>query len=100
MWTKTGIVALREADLKEVPEEVWSPGVTAARVADFYGNRLSSIPVELGQLTALRKLRLSHNLLPESGVPGGYFGSLRQLQVLAMSHNRSAAIVAQHISVA
>lgn len=87
LWAKTGIVALRDAGLRELPFQVSQAG-PAVQVVDIGGNRLHSIHSEFGALTTLQKLRLSHNLLQNSGLPEGLFSAFPQLQILAMAHNR------------
>ena len=89
LWCKTGIVALRDLKLTELPTEMFSSGcVEAVRVADLGGNQLSTLPESLGQLNRLQKLRLSLNNLTDSGMPwDSICGSLTQLVVFALDHN-------------
>lgn len=97
LWKKTGIVTLREAGLTALPPEVWHTGA-AAQVANFERNTLQTLSREFSQLTALQKLHLSHNQLTDGGVPSGVFAAFRQLQVLAISHNRHAFLHSPHIT--
>ena len=60
----------------------------AARVADFGDNALTMLPPALGALTALQRLRLSHNQLGAAGSLGAALAPLQQLVVLALDYNR------------
>ena len=87
VWDKTGIVALRGADLAELPNSLWAVGA-AARTADLGGNALTALPAGIAALTGLMRLRLSHNALESAGVPWEALASLQQLRMLALDHNR------------
>lgn len=84
-----GIASLRDEQLSSLPEELWSVG-PSARVADFGGNKLTTVPASLSALSALQRLRLSHNQLSDEGIPWPALAAMPQLAVLALDHNRSA----------
>ncbi len=88
MWAKTGVVSARDAGLSELPGSLWTVGA-AARTADLGGNSLTALPGSIAALTAITRLRLSHNALTSEGMPWDALASLLQLTVLALDHNRS-----------
>ena len=53
-WRKTGIVALRDLKLSDIPGEVFAAG-GAIRVADCGGNKLVALPPAISQLSNLQK---------------------------------------------
>ena len=57
-------------------------------MADFGDNTLTALPPALGALTALQRLRLSHNQLGAAGLLGAALAPLQQLVVLALDYNR------------
>lgn len=88
-WTKTGIVALRDLRLTQLPDEMFSPACAdAVRVADLGGNQLTALPPSFSHLHRLQKLRLSLNCLTDAGMPWESLVSLTQLVVLAIDHNK------------
>ncbi|GAB4818031.1 hypothetical protein N2152v2_005077 [Parachlorella kessleri] len=103
VWRKTGIASLRDLKLLQVPQEVLAPSLAGClRVLDLGGNQLAALPPALAQLSALQRLRLSHNAL---GVGVGDGGSeaeqqgvwgplmaLTQLVVLNLDHNRLTVV--------
>jgi internalin A len=87
-WTATGIVALRDAGLSELPSAALAVGA-AARVLDAAGNQLTELPEAMASLTSLQRLRLSANRLSAAGVPSALFDAWRRtLTVLALDDNR------------
>nr|XP_034575860.1 plant intracellular Ras-group-related LRR protein 7 isoform X3 [Setaria viridis] len=72
-WRSTGIVALRDARLKELPNEVLQVG-NSLRTLDLTNNKLVEIPQEVGGLVNMQRLVLA-------------VGSLSNLQQLSISHN-------------
>lgn len=90
-WQKTGIAALRDLQLSELPSELFgvAPGV---RVLDAGGNRLSALPPGITQLTGLQRLRLSINLLGDEGMRWAALAGLTQLAVLAADDNQLAEV--------
>ena len=84
-WAKTGIVALRDAGLTSLPEELWAAS-SHAQILDLTNNSLESLPEEMAQLNRLQKLSLSRNRLTD--VNNGLASMFQQLQVLNLSHYR------------
>nr|XP_034575861.1 plant intracellular Ras-group-related LRR protein 7 isoform X4 [Setaria viridis] len=77
-WRSTGIVALRDARLKELPNEVLQVG-NSLRTLDLTNNKL------VGSLSNLQQLSISHNslmCLPKS------VGDLRNMLILNVSDNK------------
>ena len=87
VWAKTGVISARDAGLSELPDILWAVGA-AARTADLSGNSLTALPAAVAMLTALTRLRLSHNALISEGMPWDGLAGLPQLTVLALDHNR------------
>ena len=88
-WQKTGIAALRDLQLAELPAELFSPQVASGiRVLDAGGNALAALPSALSQLTGLQRLRLSLNRLADIAV----LPQLTQLVILAADDNRLTAL--------
>lgn len=87
MWKKTGVVALRDAELQEIPEEVWREG-GAASSADFTNNCITRLPSEFSCMVSLKTLNLSRNALTKDGLQSGGFKGLFQLQKLSLQKNR------------
>lgn len=88
-WAATGIISLRDQQLQSVPEQLWQAQIAAkARAADLGGNRLETLPPEIGQLASLQRLRLSHNWLAEEGLPWEALAGLSQLATLVLDSNR------------
>ncbi|KAK3249987.1 leucine-rich repeat-containing protein [Cymbomonas tetramitiformis] len=82
-WQRTGIVALRDSDLKELPKAALALGPVARNI-DATNNRLEALPPEIGQLNALQRLVVSRNQL--RGVPAD-LGLLVQLKLLSLDNN-------------
>lgn len=94
-WAKTGIAALRDLKLTQLPGELFGAAVAAKlRVLDCGGNALSALPPALGTLTALQRLRLSLNRLDDAGLPPQLLAGLRQLAILALDDNRLTTLPA------
>lgn len=92
-WQKTGIAALRDLQLAQLPEELLSPAVAAGvRVLDAGGNQLSALPPGITRLAALQRLRLSMNRLTDEGMGWPALGALSQLAILAADDNRLTAV--------
>jgi hypothetical protein len=89
-WAKTGIAALRDLKLAQLPAELLSPSVAVSiRVLDAGGNQLSALPPGITALTALQRLRLSLNLLTDGGMQWQALAAgLTQLLILAADDNR------------
>lgn len=89
-WAKTGIAALRDLKLVQLPPELLEPGVAASiRVLDAGGNQLGALPPGIAALTALQRLRLSLNQLTDGGMQWQALAAgLTQLLILAVDDNR------------
>ncbi|KAL6645094.1 hypothetical protein ACP70R_016702 [Stipagrostis hirtigluma subsp. patula] len=83
-WRSTGIVALRDGRLKEVPNEVLQVG-NSLRTLDLTNNKLVEIPQEVGGLVNMQRLVLAGNLL--ENIPAN-IGYLRNLKILTLDRNR------------
>lgn len=92
-WQKTGIAALRDLQLAELPAELFAAQVASSlRVLDAGGNALAALPPTLGQLMGLQRLRLSLNRLTDEGAAWPVLAKLTQLFVLAVDDNRLTAL--------
>ena len=86
-WAKTGSVALRDAQLQEVPPEVWAVG-DAVRVLDVSGNpQLGSVNAQLAQLVALTRLHACGCGLNTDAVAWDSLCGLRNLRTLSLDGN-------------
>lgn len=85
-WKATGVISLSERGLKAVPEEVLAIGLSA-RVLDIGNNNLQEVPLEIGNLINLRKLRLSMNNLTDNGLKWEGLISLKFLTTLVLNCN-------------
>ncbi|XP_034575857.1 plant intracellular Ras-group-related LRR protein 7 isoform X1 [Setaria viridis] len=83
-WRSTGIVALRDARLKELPNEVLQVG-NSLRTLDLTNNKLVEIPQEVGGLVNMQRLVLAGNLI--ENIPAN-IGYLRNLKILTLDRNR------------
>ncbi|PRW58592.1 LRR repeats and ubiquitin-like domain-containing protein [Chlorella sorokiniana] len=92
-WQKTGIAALRDLQLAELPAELFGAQVAAGiRVLDAGGNALAALPPALRQLTGLQRLRLSLNRLTDEGAAWPVLAQLTQLVILAADDNQLTAL--------
>jgi Leucine-rich repeat (LRR) protein len=89
-WSKTGIAALRDLKLTEIPLEIFTHTSCCEniRVLDLGGNNFSSLSPSIVHLKKLQKLRLSFNSLENDGMPWEALSSMTQLIVLALDHNK------------
>ncbi|KAJ4786112.1 LRR/ubiquitin-like domain protein [Rhynchospora pubera] len=86
-WKITGVVALSESQLKEVPEEVWGCG-SSIRVLDLGTNFIQQIPSKISDLKSLNKLLLNGNDLSEDSICWEGLLSLKLLSILSLNNNR------------
>lgn len=91
MWAKTGIIALRDAQLTALPPEVWELAASAQTV-DLTNNQLTSLPLQFSRLTSLQKLHLGRNRLTHEGLPLSLQPAFDGLQMLSISHNMLSEI--------
>ncbi|KAG8095945.1 hypothetical protein GUJ93_ZPchr0013g37829 [Zizania palustris] len=87
-WRSTGIVALRDARLKVVPNEVLQVG-NSLRILDLTNNKIVEIPEEVGRLVNMQRLVLAGNLIENISVNIGY---LRNLKILMLDRNRISTL--------
>lgn len=87
LWKKTGIIALRDAQLSALPPEVWEVAANAY-TADLTNNQLASLPPNFCGMTCLQKLHLGSNRLTHEGLPPALMPAFQGLQTLGLSHNR------------
>ena len=90
-WQKTGIEALRDLRLAELPPELVERAA-GVRVLDAGGNALTALPPSISALTALQRLRLSLNRLSDEGMRWPALAGLTQLAILAADSNRLAGL--------
>eukprot|EP00250_Pteridium_aquilinum_P034372 c7496_g2_i1 orf=320-1120(+) len=83
-WRTTGIVGLRDSNLKTLPSQVIDLS-RSVRTLDVTHNKLVDLPVEIGGLINLQRLMASENLLQR--LPST-LGKLQSLKVLALDENR------------
>ena len=88
-WKATGLVTLRDGQLREIPPAVYALG-GGAKALDASNNRLALLPPAFASLCALQRLALSANAL--SAVPAACFapGLSATLRVLLLDGNRLA----------
>jgi hypothetical protein len=85
-WVKTGIVGLRGSGIDAIPEEVWALG-EGVRVADFYGNHITAVPIAVASLVAVTRIRLAHNRLTIPTVAWEALFTLPHLTLLDLDDN-------------
>ncbi|KAG0601403.1 hypothetical protein M758_11G107700 [Ceratodon purpureus] len=83
-WRSTGIVALRDSKIKELPVDVVDIA-GSVRTLDATHNKLGVLPEEIGNFINLQRLILAENLLER--LPSTV-GKLRSLKVLTLDSNR------------
>eukprot|EP00891_Asterochloris_glomerata_P003915 jgi/Astpho2/3915/e_gw1.00063.151.1_t len=112
-WHNTGIIGVRDGNLKELPDTVFAVGA-GARTLDATNNKLTTVSPQLAQLSNLSRLVLTSNqiqdlpaavlqlqslkvLLLDSNMltelPAG-IGQLSRLERLSAAHNSLAALPA------
>ncbi len=90
-WQKTGIAALRDLQLSQLPAELLSIA-SGVRVLDAGGNQLTALPPGITALTSLQRLRLSRNRLDDAGAAWPTLCALSQLAILAADDNRLTTV--------
>lgn len=114
-WKNTGIVGLRDANLRELPGKIFAdPVAGAARNVDASNNRIVALPPSVSQLVNLQRLTLSSNLITSlpaelcecvalrvlvldrnfiASFPSNFqLAKLTRLQTLSLAHNKLTAI--------
>ncbi|CAI5521388.1 unnamed protein product [Closterium sp. Naga37s-1] len=79
-WKATGIIALRDAHLKSIPDAVFE-AAGSARTLDASNNRIVEIPEAIGRLTSLQRLVLPTNRIERLPASIGLLSSLKALQL-------------------
>ncbi|CAN8285415.1 unnamed protein product [Cochlearia groenlandica] len=84
-WKATGVIALAQANLKEIPEEVWDCG--SVRVLDISENFIREVPSRISSFASMQKLLLQGNGLSDESIQWEGITSLKLLMLLSISHN-------------
>ncbi|KAH7652393.1 L domain-like protein [Dioscorea alata] len=79
-WRSTGIVALRDRKLKEVPSEIFEVD-RFVRTLDLTNNNIVEIPSEITRLISMQRLVLAENLIERLPANLGVFKSLKVLKL-------------------
>ncbi|XP_010521967.1 PREDICTED: LRR repeats and ubiquitin-like domain-containing protein At2g30105 [Tarenaya hassleriana] len=85
-WKATGIIALAQSNLKNIPEEVWDCG-SIVRVFDVSNNFIQSMPGQISCFSSMQKLFLQGNGLSDESIQWEGIASLKRLTLLCISHN-------------
>jgi len=91
-WKTTGIVALRDSSLRELPKKLFEEGgefALALRNVDASNNRVREIPREIGNCVNVTRLVMTKNVL--EGLPV-QIGQLTRLKTLIIDDNRLVEI--------
>ncbi|TVU30484.1 hypothetical protein EJB05_22111, partial [Eragrostis curvula] len=91
IWKRTGIVALHDCNLKEVPEEVWDCG-PSVRILDVSNNGIKEIPHKIAALKSLTKLLLTANDIADENITWEGLSCLPTLLNLSLSQNRITSL--------
>ncbi|KAH0464351.1 hypothetical protein IEQ34_007137 [Dendrobium chrysotoxum] len=83
-WNATGIVALRDSNLKVLPDEVLEVN-NNVRTIDLTNNKVSVLPPDISRLVQLQRLILANNVL--QSLPNTV-ASLRSLKILTLDGNK------------
>ncbi|PKU68299.1 LRR repeats and ubiquitin-like domain-containing protein [Dendrobium catenatum] len=83
-WNATGIVALRDSNLKVLPDEVLDVN-NNVRTIDLTNNNVSVLPPDISRLVQLQRLILANNVL--QSLPNTV-ASLRSLKILTLDGNK------------
>ncbi|KAL8129876.1 hypothetical protein V2J09_019031 [Rumex salicifolius] len=92
-WKVTGVVALSECHLKDIPEEVWDCG-SACRVLDLSNNYICNVPSKIRCLTTIQKLMLNANELSDDSICWEGLGFLKSLTFLSLNQNQLTTLPA------
>ncbi|GKV08407.1 hypothetical protein SLEP1_g20039 [Rubroshorea leprosula] len=85
-WKATGVIALSECNLKDIPDEVWACG-SSARLLDISKNTIQDVPTKIGCLTSIQKLYIDANGLLDESIQWEGLTSLKHLTLLSINHN-------------
>ncbi|CAH2060087.1 unnamed protein product [Thlaspi arvense] len=89
-WKAIGVIALAQANLKEIPEEVWDCG-SGVRVLDISENFIREVPAKISSFGSMQKLLLQGNGLSDESIQWEGIASLKRLMLLSISHNKTRA---------
>ncbi|CAL4933773.1 unnamed protein product [Urochloa decumbens] len=90
-WKVTGVAALHDYDLKELPEEVWYCG-PSIRILDASNNCIKEIPHKISALKSLNKLLLTANDIDDENISWEGLSCLQKLLNLSLSQNRITSL--------
>ncbi|CAL4925253.1 unnamed protein product [Urochloa decumbens] len=90
-WKVTGVAALHDYDLKELPEEVWYCG-PSIRILDASNNCIKEIPHKISALKSLNKLLLTANDIDDENISWEGLSCLQKLLNLSLSQNRLVSL--------
>ncbi|CAL8998930.1 unnamed protein product [Prunus brigantina] len=85
-WKATGVIGLRDYNLRAIPDEVWACGASA-RVIELSNNAIPVVPAKIGCLSSLQKLFLSANDILDNSINWEALVSLKFLTVLSLDQN-------------
>ncbi|XP_051134417.1 LRR repeats and ubiquitin-like domain-containing protein At2g30105 [Andrographis paniculata] len=85
-WKATGVIALSNSGLTNIPEEILTSG-TSARVLDVSQNSLLEVPATVACLSSMQKLFLNGNNLSDKSISWEGVTSLKSLMVLSLNEN-------------
>ncbi|PWA60083.1 ubiquitin-related domain, Leucine-rich repeat domain, L domain-like protein [Artemisia annua] len=85
-WKLTGVIALSNADIKVIPQEVWNCG-SSIRFLDLNCNSIRDIPETIGQLSSLQKLLLNANCITDECLSWKGLSFLKSLSLFSLNQN-------------
>mmetsp|Transcript_4335 Transcript_4335/g.13935 ORF Transcript_4335/g.13935 Transcript_4335/m.13935 type:complete len:286 (-) Transcript_4335:385-1242(-) len=87
-WRATGIVSLRDGNIKEIPGSALDLG-PAVKNLDAHNNAITFLPPSIGDCTKMTRLVLSSNRLPS--LPSA-LGQLTSLKILILDNNALSSL--------
>ncbi|KAL8237338.1 hypothetical protein R6Q59_018427 [Mikania micrantha] len=85
-WKLSGVIALSNTGIKDVPQEVWNCG-SSVRFLDLNSNSIEDIPEDIGSLSSLQKLFLNVNHIKDESLSWKGLSSLKSLSFLSLNQN-------------
>ncbi|KAI3676198.1 hypothetical protein L1987_85799 [Smallanthus sonchifolius] len=85
-WKLTGVIALSNTAIKDIPQEVWNCG-SSVRFLDLNSNSIEDVPEAIGGLSSLQKLFLNANHINDESISWKGLSSLKSLSFLSLSQN-------------